>query len=583
MNDEKLKKLIEANKKYWGKRAEQRLITAEQKTLRLEKDLKKQFGNVYKNIEAEISKLYFKYASDTGLEYADVVELLNKSERKEFQKTLEYYIEKSNDENFRKEHKNYLKGLSTKSRIERLEALKANINFEVNNLYSKCFRENTQITFDDILKDTYYSTIYDIQSLIGYTANFSKISPHTLEVLLEYPWSGKNYSQKIWGHINNFENKLEDVLTSGIIQGKSNQKMASELEKATKTAYKNAIRLIRTETNYILSEATHRAYKECNVEKYVYLATLDLKTSDICRKLDRKVFDEKDRKIGLNCNPMHPHCRSTTISFFADLEEYDEIKSMTYKDWYEKNVSNNPEMLRKEKIVKKESADKRQYEKYKNTLGKDTPKTFEDFQNLKYNNVDGYNELKKNFRVKNRELKKQEKGLSSSDNNENHNKTAPKFVEKINIADATKKTEEYMLSIANEPLENAYVIIKSGKTYKFTGDESSVNPLKLKTALKDSIIIHNHPSSETEYSFSKDDIELLINHQVKALYGIDDKYIYCFENKGCTYDDFDKNYIDAKIAGENRTKAMETYLNKLHNINIELSKRVNIDYIRRER
>lgn len=403
MNKEQL---IEKNKMYWQKRAEQRLISSEQKALRFEKDLKKQFNLVYKRIEAEISQLYFKYASDTGLEYNEVIKLLNGKERKKFQKSLEFYIEKANDEGYSREFKNYLRGLSTKARIDRLEALKANIRYEVNSLYEKYFKENTQITFEDILNDTYYNTVFDIQSLV-INVSFNRISPNTLQALLEYPYCGKNYSQLIWGHVENFSNKLETILTAGIIQGKSNQKMADDLMKATETEYKSAIRLVRTETNYISNQATLSAYNNCNVERYMFLATLDLRTSELCKDKDNKDYKLDEAVVGFNYPPLHPHCRSTTIPFFEDLEEFDNTKSLSYEEWYKKYVVNDSNMNIAEKAIKNKSADKKQYKKYKSILGSDAPKTFEDFQNTKYYNVEKYSEIKKSYSSKNRMLKKQ--------------------------------------------------------------------------------------------------------------------------------------------------------------------------------
>ena len=55
------------------------------------------------------------------------------------------------------------------------------------------------------------------------------------------------------------------------------------------------------------------AYEECGAEQYEFVAVLDLRTSEICRSLDGKVFYTKDAQQGVNMNPMHPFCRSTTI------------------------------------------------------------------------------------------------------------------------------------------------------------------------------------------------------------------------------------------------------------------------------
>lgn len=58
-----------------------------------------------------------------------------------------------------------------------------------------------------------------------------------------------------------------------------------------------------------------RSYKECGIEKYVYIATLDLRTCPICRELDNKVFEVKKAKRGLNLPPLHDGCRCTTCAY----------------------------------------------------------------------------------------------------------------------------------------------------------------------------------------------------------------------------------------------------------------------------
>ena len=57
-----------------------------------------------------------------------------------------------------------------------------------------------------------------------------------------------------------------------------------------------------------------QSYKECGVKKYRYLAALDSRTCPICGNLDGKVFAVSEMKIGVNCPPMHPECRCTTVA-----------------------------------------------------------------------------------------------------------------------------------------------------------------------------------------------------------------------------------------------------------------------------
>ena len=56
-----------------------------------------------------------------------------------------------------------------------------------------------------------------------------------------------------------------------------------------------------------------QSYEAAGIETYIYVATLDLRTSEVCRELDGKRFPVSKQEPGKNCPPMHPWCRSTTI------------------------------------------------------------------------------------------------------------------------------------------------------------------------------------------------------------------------------------------------------------------------------
>ena len=92
--------------------------------------------------------------------------------------------------------------------------------------------------------------------------------------------------------------------------------MAARIRDRMGVAYSAAKRLVRTETAYIYEQATKDAYEECGVEWYEFLATLDGRTSEVCRELDGKHFKVRDAMPGKNYPPMHPNCRSTTVVWF---------------------------------------------------------------------------------------------------------------------------------------------------------------------------------------------------------------------------------------------------------------------------
>lgn len=57
-----------------------------------------------------------------------------------------------------------------------------------------------------------------------------------------------------------------------------------------------AERLIRTETNHFENETEFIAYQEMGIDRYVFVATLDGRTSDICRSHDGQIYEMSERQ-----------------------------------------------------------------------------------------------------------------------------------------------------------------------------------------------------------------------------------------------------------------------------------------------
>ena len=191
-------------------------------------------------------------------------------------------------------------------------------------------------TLTEVYKDTYTSLTEDL--------NFKKgvISSSVVKKALENDWSGANYSSRIWSNTDNLAKAIKNEVVIGLNKGLNYRTMSQNIAKKFETSYKNAERLVRTETNHIQNQATLMGYMDAGVVKYQFLAILDSRTSHTCSDLNGEVFKTEDATEGENYPPMHPHCRSTTVPYeYADIEsdtvnetpkeESEEIENL-YKD-----------------------------------------------------------------------------------------------------------------------------------------------------------------------------------------------------------------------------------------------------------
>lgn len=384
----------------------------------LNKQLKAQYEKSLAEIGKNIADFYMRFAKDNNMTYADAIKQLTSSEYNRWRKSIDKYIEElermadieGSESNGFKELLLELNTLAMKSRINRLEGLMMNIQLELANLYQK---EHVQVTglLKDVADDVYYQTIYDVQVGRGIGHSFNKLDSKTVGDIMSYPWSGDNYSKRTWKQRDKLADTIKQELTQKFIQGKDVRTTAKSIADKMNVSYKNACTLVETETTYISGQTTLKGYKATGMEQYQYLATLDSRTSELCRDEDEKVFNIDDAVVGVNYPPLHVHCRSTTIPYFddekgeraargVDGKTYYVPGDMTYKDWYKKYVKGNPAEELGEKKAKNLSGDKKQHQKYKKVLGKDAPTSIDKFQELKYNNSEEWNQLKQIYTVK---------------------------------------------------------------------------------------------------------------------------------------------------------------------------------------
>lgn len=139
------------------------------------------------------------------------------------------------------------------------------------------------------------------------------ISKDIVKEIAQSEWIGGNYKIRFEGNIESFARRTKEIIGGGLSVGWSLEKIQKSIRDEFQTSRYETARLVRTESAYFLGQADLASYVEDGVVDYRYLATLDRRTSKVCRSLDGKVFKVKDAVVGKNYPPMHPNCRSGTI------------------------------------------------------------------------------------------------------------------------------------------------------------------------------------------------------------------------------------------------------------------------------
>lgn len=405
------------NIKYWEMREARNMY----KDMQLAEDCAKELSVIYSKAAIytakQIEGIFNRFASKHHLTRDEAINLLSEADSRNFEKLLEAYKNKTGAQ--KREALAELEAPAYKNRMKRLDDINKSINKLINAVASK-ERDEIDKTMRKVYESSYHHAVYEAARMSGLDLQTAPIDEGALETILKKKWSGQNYSERVWNNTQKVADALKEELMIGALTGKTEKEMTDSINEQFLSGRNKARRLVRTESSYIHNEAHFQAYKDYGIEEYRFVATLDLRTSQICRERDGSVYRVNDKKIGVNAPPMHPWCRSTTIMNLDDetmhnLERFardpvtDERMKVpadeTYKEWYQRMVEKHgAEAINTAgKSTKNYSSDKVQYQNYINVLGnKFVPDTLEEFQKIKYGNEKQWNDLKYKFRTVNR-------------------------------------------------------------------------------------------------------------------------------------------------------------------------------------
>lgn len=345
---------------YWKQRSIELENLLQSKTGATIIEINKLYAQANRVIADKIEKIFSTYKAGGNIDSEYALQLLTAKQTQEQRQELLKELSETTNGIARKKLISILDAPAYANRISRLQALSDYITAQAIKI-ANSEQELIKTRLEDVSKNAYYRSIYNDQHHAGKIYDFEQLSDKRLKSMLAHKWSGKNYSERIWNNNDKFIKKLQKTIEIGCLTGMSLQEMedcilddciGSDSDSGQRFC---ASRLIRTEVNYFANQGILMGYKEACIERYRFLATLDLKTSEICRKLDLKSFLVSEAQAGVNCPPMHPFCRSVTVPdtgsrtgtrWARDPITGKSIKvpaDMTYSQWYDKYVKKTVE------------------------------------------------------------------------------------------------------------------------------------------------------------------------------------------------------------------------------------------------
>ena len=327
--------MAQKNRDYWEERQVKREAKAFTTIQDIEKEYKIALEKAKQNINKELSRIGITYMKDNNLSYHESLKLLKGDEYKVWKKDLHDYLKEYNKllKTAPLEAKKLyleIETLAARSRMSHLDSLKAQVDMEMVKLIF-----GVEDSAKNALTSVYRDTFIEVTEDLGINAIVSR---DKIKAVLDRPWSGANFSERLWSNTDKLAQTVKQEIVNGMIQGINLQTMTKRVSERFETAKKNDVeRLLRTEVNYSLNQATLASYIEAGIEKYEFIAVLDSRTSQICSELHGEIFEIKNVAVGLNYPPMHPRCRSTT----KPIIDYESLIKQGREEIGEKDTENN--------------------------------------------------------------------------------------------------------------------------------------------------------------------------------------------------------------------------------------------------
>ena len=264
-------------------------------------------------IEKQIEAFYGRYALKEGLTMDEARRRVAKTNVEQYRSKAKRYVK---EKNFTQRANEEMRLYNVTMRINRLELLKANLHLELVAMTS----EEERILFDEMSK----MARAEFKRQAGLLGISLKYNEKMIKDIINSSFLNATWSDRIWNNQDGLRAELDRLLNRGIVQGLNPRELARELRKRFNVNTYDSERLLRTEMARVQSDVFEETANQAGFEAYEFIAEPD--ACNECSNLDGKVFPLKERGVGINFPPVHPHCRCATANAMSKDEWEREMK-----------------------------------------------------------------------------------------------------------------------------------------------------------------------------------------------------------------------------------------------------------------
>lgn len=320
-----------SSEKYWEKRREledKTRFEMENKTIN---SLTSNLDNALKRIQSEL----LSQADLHNMTQSELLEDYSLRDQEKYRKHIDKNYKKlmDSDEKYQEFIDEYFPSYDY-AKVNRLLQMRSDI---FNILADETIKNDSNKKFNDGLEDIvnrmYNSNSNALMHILG-PGDYNPLPVKDIENILNHPWSGKTFSNRLWGNISRLEQNLSNAMINSIASGKGvediiktmrNDSEVSDMFKLEGKKFNKAIdNLVRTEYAHFAVEGLRKSVADAGINYVQSWSAEDERVCSVCGERHGKVIKDDWHP------PYHGRCRCTEIPKIPELGEdidklYDEM------------------------------------------------------------------------------------------------------------------------------------------------------------------------------------------------------------------------------------------------------------------
>lgn len=308
------KERARANLAYWEKREKAQAAAYQLEEDELARRVQARYNYLLTEIDARINDFYQRFAKAEGITMNLAEMAVSKMDVQAYNARAAQLVK---DRDFSPKANQELRLYNATMRINRLEMLKSRIGLELVDTY-----QQLEDDFGEAFR-TRCTEEYERQAgILGQSTNV--MPQKDIERILTADFNNANWSSRLWANQGALRDRISELLTNGIIQGRSVRVMAKDLQELLiDPSASNALRLLRTEMNRVQTETQMASFRDNGYKQYMFISTEDSRTCSQCSHLNGEIFDVDDPEAFKP--PQHPNCRCSTAAYMDRAEVEKEL------------------------------------------------------------------------------------------------------------------------------------------------------------------------------------------------------------------------------------------------------------------